>query len=272
MPDDAATGRYRNGYLPVGRWPSLLGGRVLLVRRAREQPVQAALGLGQDGLSLGDEGGVAGHDHGLEGHAHLADRAPDNARVDPLGALVRPVVPDLRGVRVDLGGLSARGRETEGPGALVVEGLDETLVLELVEGGVDRPRAGPPGATAALCELRDDLVAVARLLGKELQDGGADVAAPGPTSSEVAPRAERAVHAHRATGSERTSRTERASGTHRAPRSHGTACSEASGEVGAVLVAAPALSGSALSMMVCVKHVSPPVAVVRRCTVHLHWR
>src|SRR5664279_5701472 len=254
MPDDAATGRYRNGYLPVGRWPSLLCGRALLVRRARQQPVQTTLGLGQDGLSLGDEGGVAGHDHGLESHAHLAERAPDDARVDSLGALIRPVVPDLRGVRVDLGGLSARGRETEGSGALVVEGLDQAFVLELVEGGVDRPRAGPPGATAALCELRDDLVAVARLLGKELQDGGADVAAPGPTSSEVAPRAERAVHAHRATGSEPS------------------AGAEASGEVGAVLVAAPALSGSALSMMVCVKHVSPPVAVVRRCTVHLHWR
>src|SRR5665647_548236 len=134
MPDDAATSRYRNGYLPVGRWPSLLCGRALLVRRARQQPVQTTLGLGQDGLSLGDEGGVAGHDHGLESHAHLAERAPDDARVDSLGALIRPVVPDLRGVRVDLGGLSARGRETEGSGALVLEGLDQAFVLELVEG------------------------------------------------------------------------------------------------------------------------------------------
>src|SRR5690242_16710642 len=54
-------------------------------------------------------------------------------------------------------------------------GLDQPLVLELLEGRVDRARARLPHPAAALGDLLDDLVAVARLLRKQDQDGSPNV-------------------------------------------------------------------------------------------------
>ena len=56
-------------------------------------------------------------------------------------------------------------------------GADEPLVLELRERRVDRAGARPPGAAAARLDLLHQPVAVARLLGQQDEQGGADVAA-----------------------------------------------------------------------------------------------
>src|SRR5262249_4626018 len=58
-------------------------------------------------------------------------------------------------------------------------GLDQPLVGELLQGGVDRAGTGPPGAAAALLDLGHDLVAVARALAQQGQDRRAHVASPG---------------------------------------------------------------------------------------------
>ncbi len=73
----------------------------------------------------------------------------------------------------------ALGGQAEDPAALRLVRGDQSLVLEGLEGRVDRAGAGPPDAPAALGQLGDDLVAVHRLLGQEGEDGGADVA-PSP--------------------------------------------------------------------------------------------
>ena len=56
-------------------------------------------------------------------------------------------------------------------------GLDQALVLEQLQGGVDRAGARRPLAAAALRDHLDDLVAVHRLLGEQGEDRGAHVAA-----------------------------------------------------------------------------------------------
>ena len=75
------------------------------------------------------------------------------------------------------GGLAAAVGEPERVLALVVEGLDEALVLQLVQRGVDRARAGAPQALGSLGEGLHHLVAVHRLLGEQGQDRLADLAA-----------------------------------------------------------------------------------------------
>src|SRR6185437_14853763 len=47
-------------------------------------------------------------------------------------------------------GLALRGQRVPAAPALGRLGLDQPLVLELLQGGIDRPGAGPPHATAAL--------------------------------------------------------------------------------------------------------------------------
>src|SRR6202030_841251 len=77
--------------------------------------------------------------------------------------------------------------------AVGLHGADETLILELLEGGIHGSGARPPGAVAPPLELLDDLVAVRRLLCEEHEDGGAHVPSGGATAvAEVRPHTSRA--------------------------------------------------------------------------------
>ena len=66
--------------------------------------------------------------------------------------------------------------------------LEQALVGEQLERGVDRAGARPPDAAGARFELLHDLVAVARLLLDEQQDRRADVAAADPPAAPHPPR------------------------------------------------------------------------------------
>ena len=74
------------------------------------------------------------------------------------------------------------GQREDAPSGLGGGRLDQALVLELLERGIDRAGARRPVAAAALGDHLDDLVAVHRLLGEEREDGGADVAAACPAA------------------------------------------------------------------------------------------
>ena len=65
------------------------------------------------------------------------------------------------------------GQREHAPAGLGCGGLDESLVLELLQGRVHRTGARRPVAAAALRDHLDDLVAVHRLLGR----GGSRIAA-----------------------------------------------------------------------------------------------
>ena len=78
--------------------------------------------------------------------------------------------------------------------AVVAGGPDQAFVLELLKRRVDRARARLPHAVAAVRELLDQLVAVARLLAKQDQRRGADVAAASAATA-AASAAERAAEA-----------------------------------------------------------------------------
>ncbi len=78
------------------------------------------------------------------------------------------------------------GGELVGALALELDGVDQALVLELLEGRVDRAGARLPDALGAALDLLDELVAVLRLLLEQQQQGGADVAAPGAGAASAA--------------------------------------------------------------------------------------
>jgi hypothetical protein len=61
--------------------------------------------------------------------------------------------------------------------------LDEALVLELLEDGIDGAGAGRPGTVASFRDLLDQLVSVGRILGEQQESGGPDVAALSATST-----------------------------------------------------------------------------------------
>src|SRR5262249_28747348 len=118
--------------------------------------------------------------------------------------------------------------------------LDQALVLQLLEGGVDRPRAGLPDAATTLGDLLDQLVAVPRLLGEQRQRRGPDVAAPHPRPTVHpalgTPGAD--TEGHRAPGTP---------GTATAPRAAGpaTACAAAPPITAPVFLAGCPVFGSA---------------------------
>ena len=101
-----------------------------------------------------------------------------------------PRCRDLLGVLGDV--RPAFVGEGEGAPPAVRLGPNQTLVLQLLQRGVDRARARLPCAAAAFGDLLDDLVAVHRLLGEHGQDRGADVAPAGlhspPASAGGGPR------------------------------------------------------------------------------------
>ncbi len=96
-----------------------------------------------------------------------------------------PGLPERLAMLLDVG--ATRLREDEALAALVRVGLDEALVLELGERGVDRAGARPPDALAAALDLLHEAVAVARLLVEQHEQGGSDVAAPHPASGPERP-------------------------------------------------------------------------------------
>ena len=130
--------------------------------------------------------GIAAHLRDLDRrHRHLPDQLPQLHRVVTDAA--RDHVPgraDLVRVGRDVR-LALRGQRVPAAPALGGLGLDQSLVLELLEGGIDRPGAGPPHSAAALADLLDDLVAVPGLLGQQRERGRADVAAPDPRATQL---------------------------------------------------------------------------------------
>ena len=120
---------------------SRLVGRIVV----REDPVEAAAGLGEQLLGPGDLSLVRGGGDLVGGGCDLGEQA---AQLEPVlaDALVGlgPGLAELLAVLLDVGlaGLGERERRA----ALARLGLDELLVLELLERGVDRARARAPGA------------------------------------------------------------------------------------------------------------------------------
>src|SRR5918998_4150543 len=151
--------------------------RVLPVRLvAGEDPVQRAARLFEDLRGLGDLRLRAGLDDLHHGGADAEHERAELADVLVAAGLL-PRGAELVGV---LGDVRAAGvRELEEPAAGGLLGADESLVLELRERRVDRARARAPGAVAAGLDLLHQAVAVARLLGEQDEQGGADVTAAG---------------------------------------------------------------------------------------------
>src|SRR5690606_31422595 len=77
--------------------------------------------------------------------------------------------------------------EGVGLATVALDLLDEALVLEQPQGGVDGSGARAPQVLAALGDLAHQLVAVARLLGQQGQDGVAHVAAPSAPAAATTP-------------------------------------------------------------------------------------
>src|SRR5579863_9958275 len=118
----------------------------------------------------------------LAGHLH--DGAAQPCGLDEqagyLPGLLRHRFPGRAGrVRVVFDVAPPLAGEPERAPAAGLLGLDQSLIGKLGQGRVDRSGTGPPGAAAALLDLRHDLVPVARALQQQGQDRGPDVAAPG---------------------------------------------------------------------------------------------
>jgi hypothetical protein len=129
------------------------------------------------GRDLHDRGGDLGHDL-AQVHDALVDAAGHRQeRVAQLLAVSVDVRAPLVGERV------------RAPAVLLLR-AHQALVLELLERGIDRAGARLPVALGAALDLLDQLVAVLRVLGEQEQEGGADVAPPGPSAAAApAPRA-----------------------------------------------------------------------------------
>src|SRR6201996_9276461 len=176
--------------------PSLLRGRgvaaAVLVVIGGEDAVQRPSRVGQNLAGLLHLSGRAGLADLGGGHQDLADQLAELhlAVVDAAGHRV-PGRGQLVGVRLGVGpALIGQGeRLAAAVGGL---GLDQPLILELLERGVDRTRAGPPHPVGALADLLDDLVPVAGTLGQQRQRCGPDVtpAYPRPAAE---PRPHRAA-------------------------------------------------------------------------------
>jgi cytochrome P450 len=123
---------------------------------------------------------VAGLRHLDQGGGHLADQQPQ--LVCRLADVAGGDVPRRRLVAERLGRAFARFGQAEDALAVLLLGANQPLVFKLLHRGIDRARTRPPSAAATLGQLLDDLVPVARFLGEQPEDGGADIAAPNPRS------------------------------------------------------------------------------------------
>jgi len=111
-------------------------------------------------------------------------------RRGPAKAEALPYEEAAESVAARLDVLAGRVRQGEHAARALLGGLDEALVLQLRQRRVDGAGARAPDALAALLDLLHQRVAVARLLGEEQQDGGADVAARGAAAAGAEGRAE----------------------------------------------------------------------------------
>src|SRR5579859_2682592 len=164
-----------------------------------EDRIQLAPGVGQDLLRLRHlcRGADLGDLHGRHGHSGDQPAQFERVAAHAAGHVV-PRCADLVGVRGHVLAPLA-GQQVALAPALGRLRLDQALVLQLLEGRVDRPGTGLPHAAAALGDLLDQLVAVPGLLGQQGQRSGADVATadPRPAAEPTAltgPRAEPPAH------------------------------------------------------------------------------
>jgi len=160
-----------------------------------QDPVQGPASLAKQRRRARDLRVVASHedlasrDGDLSGGGH--EGGPGTVLAD-LRALPRPtellaILGDERPTRV---GQPVR------PTTFGRRDRDESLILELLQDGIDRPGARTPHLLGALAELLDELVAVAVALFEQYEDRRADVTAPlattstAPSTSVVVPRPE----------------------------------------------------------------------------------
>ena len=155
----------------------------------------------------------------------------------------------LVGVLVRVG--PARVGERVHPAAALALGGDQALVLELLQGRVDRPRARPPHAAGAPGDLLDQLVAVPlTALVEQVEDGRADIALARPRAP-----AERVPVEHRLPVEHPRKPAARSARTHRAESGAERAASSAVAAV-AALAAFPSLA--ALTAVAALRPRSPP--------------
>src|SRR5580700_520698 len=249
------------------RGAAALAGRIRLVLVRREDPVQRLAGVGQQLPGLRDLRIGPRADDLERGHAELADQAAhlEMRAARAAGHLV-PRSPQLLLMRVGVG-TALVGELIGATAAIGLLGPDQALILKLLKRRVDRARARPPDAAAALADLLDDLVAVHRLLGQERERRRADVAAPGAPAARSAsllhPRAE-PVHAGAARHRERAARREAGTtGKSRAAEAAGTAANaRAALLVIVVMVVMPVVPAAGLGVVRRLPPAAPVVAVM----------
>src|SRR3954453_14445764 len=182
----------------VGRMPELWhvpAGRSAArrLRAVGEQQVERPAGVAEDRRRGGALGIGAGAAHLADGAVQLLQQRPEvGARSGGLEAGER--VGRRLAARRDV--LAAGVGERDELAARLGGDDDQSLVLELVDGRVDRAGTGRPAAATALGDRLHQLVAVHGLLGEELEDGRADVAARGSPTAAV-PGAAEALRRHR---------------------------------------------------------------------------
>src|SRR5919198_6171551 len=147
-----------------------------------QQAVEALPGLGEDlpspgHLPLGPRVGNLHH----RGHHPEANLAQVCQRTGIVGHLPGRAVTRAAPFHLGL----ARVGELENSPPLDLLAGDQALVLQQLECGVDRTRAGSPTASAPLGELLHHLVSMLGPLGQEEEDAGPHVAAPDLRPSPV---------------------------------------------------------------------------------------
>src|SRR5215470_8266859 len=150
--------------IAAGGTRSLLRCRLVLGRQDR---IQLAAPVGENLAGLCHLLLVAHPDDLNGGDRQLADQVAqlDGVRAHAAGDVV-PRGPDLLGVRVHV--LAPLiGQRVTPAAALVRLRLDQALVLQLLQGWVDRTWARLPHAAAALGDLLNYLVTVPRFLGQQ---------------------------------------------------------------------------------------------------------
>jgi hypothetical protein len=143
-----------------------------------QQRVDLLAGVGDDLGDLGDLIRVSGHCDLLRSEMQLAERITEllvpAARI---AAAARPRRSAGLGHALGCRGATLVG-ELVDPFAISFFRAHKPLVLEQLQGRIDRAGARPPCALGLLLEPLDQLVAMGRRLGEHRQHCGADVASP----------------------------------------------------------------------------------------------
>src|SRR5262249_2727485 len=114
-----------------------------------------------------------------------ADRPEDLAADLVPRRVVVAVLPRRLSLRALLDGLLARVGKREDSLAVDLLALDQPLVLEQLQGRLDRAGPRAPAAPGALLELLDHLVAVHRAPAQQGEDREAHVAPPGTVAARA---------------------------------------------------------------------------------------